>query len=224
MQMNLALGLIRPRPHHLLTPTPHQPHPTQQITNIFARWLGGFISDCANRYAGMKGRIATQFTLVVFEAILLVWFSHAATQAQATGLLLAFSIFVQAANGSCFAIVPYISKMYGGSVYGIVGAGGNVGAIAFTLLFLNQKFKTTADGFRIMGWIVLGCSFFVWLIRPDLLTKDPLDATVDRTLQRVDSAGSMAGGSSDGDEVDVEMAAQKRVAVFEVEGKAEERV
>lgn len=122
------------KPRHFAYTHPQSTHnPTQQITNIFARWLGGFISDCANRYAGMKGRIATQFTLVVFEAILLVWFSHAQSQSQATALLLAFSIFVQAANGSCFAIVPYISKQYGGSVYGLVGAGGNCGAIAFTL-------------------------------------------------------------------------------------------
>lgn len=216
---------------HSPSPFPH--HLKQQITNIFARWLGGFISDCANRYTGMKGRIATQFTLVVFEAILLVWFSHAQTKAQATGLLLAFSIFVQAANGSCFAIVPYISKMYGGSVYGIVGAGGNVGAIVFTLLFLHQKFKTTAEGFRIMGWIVLACSFFVWTIRPDLLTKDPLDITIDGKMQRVGSADSItnAGSPSDsGDEDDVEMAVQqkegKRVSVFELEGeqKVENRV
>ena len=61
----------------------------------------------------MKGRLAVQFSLVIFESILLVWFSHAKSQGEATLLLLAFSIFVQAANGSCFAIVPYIAKQAG---------------------------------------------------------------------------------------------------------------
>jgi hypothetical protein len=116
--------------------------------------------------------------------------------------------------------VPYISKQYGGSVYGLVGAGGNVGAIAFTLLFLNQKFKTTADGFRIMGWIVLGCSFFVWLIRPELLTVDPLDKTVvnddaDKTLPRSGSVNSMAE-SSEEDEMEA-----ARVVGGEAEQKME---
>ncbi len=163
------------------------------------------MSDLANAYAQMKGRLAVQFTLVIFESILLVWFSHAQSQMQATILLLAFSIFVQAANGSCFAIVPYISKQFGGSVYGLVGAGGNVGAICFTFLFLSNKFKTTAEGFRIMGWIVFACSFFVWLIRPDLLTADPLDKTLvretDKTLTRAASLTSL-GASSDEDEVE----------------------
>lgn len=85
-------------------------------------------------------------------------------------------------------------------------------------MFLHNKFKTTADGFRIMGWIVLGCSFFVWLIRPDLLTKDPLDATVDRTLPRNLSVGSMDASSEEGD---VEMAKGKVVQIQAMERKVE---
>lgn len=180
--------------------------PETQITNIVSRWAGGYVSDLANAYAQIKGRIAVQFSLVVTEAILLVWFSHAKNQHEATWLLLAFSFFVQASNGSCFAIVPYISKQNGGSVSGLVGAGGNIGAIVFTLLFLNGKFKSTADGFRIMGWIVLGCSFFVWLIKPELLTRDPLDKSIvseaDRTIQRSSSTGSLAA-SSEEDEIEL---------------------
>jgi len=84
-----------------------------QITNIFARWLGGWLSDMANAYAEMKGRMAVQFTLVIFESIFIIWFSHAKSMKEATLLLLAFSVFVQAANGSCFAITPYITKSAG---------------------------------------------------------------------------------------------------------------
>eukprot|EP00624_Nannochloropsis_granulata_P001413 evm.model.NODE_1688_length_16549_cov_34.402924.4 len=83
------------------------------ITNIFARWLGGWLSDLANSYAEIKGRMTVQFTLVLFESIFIIWFSHARTQTEATLLLLAFSVFVQAANGSCFAITPYIAKSAG---------------------------------------------------------------------------------------------------------------
>lgn len=102
---------------------PHSPLPPSQITNLFARWLGGYISDRANAYAGIKGRIATQFALVLSESILIVWFSHSTSQTEATLLLLAFSVFVQAANGSCFAIVPYVTKQAGACEGGGMGGG-----------------------------------------------------------------------------------------------------
>ena len=77
---------------------------------------------------------------------------------------------------------------------GIVGAGGNVGAIAFTLLFLSNKFSSTAAGFRVMGWVVMACAFAIWAIRPELLNVDPLDATVvsEADLAHVKSVVSLA--------------------------------
>lgn len=66
----------------------------------------------------------------------------------------------------------------GGSVSGLVGAGGNLGAIAFTLVFLSGQFASTAAGFRVMGWVVMAVSSTVWLLRPSLLDVDPLDLTL----------------------------------------------
>jgi MFS transporter, NNP family, nitrate/nitrite transporter len=77
------------------------------ITNIFARGGGGWLSDVFSAPWGMNGRRGVQFALILCEAFFLILFSHANTQASATVLLVIFSIFVQAANGSCFAIVPY---------------------------------------------------------------------------------------------------------------------
>lgn len=54
-----------------------------------------------------------QFVLVLLEGLFLLWFSHATSFASATILLVVFSVFVQAANGSCFAIVPFVSKYKG---------------------------------------------------------------------------------------------------------------
>jgi hypothetical protein len=47
---------------------------------------------------------------------------------------------MQAANGSCFALVPYVSE-HVGSVSGIVGAGGNLGAMCFALMFLFTGYE-----------------------------------------------------------------------------------
>jgi NNP family nitrate/nitrite transporter-like MFS transporter len=53
-------------------------------------------------------------------------------------LLTAFSLAVQMAEGATFAVVPFINKKAIGSISGIVGAGGNVGAF-FAALFLKIK-------------------------------------------------------------------------------------
>lgn len=65
--------------------------------------------------------------------------------------------------------------------------------MAFTLLFLFNKFSSTAAGFRVMGWVVMACAFPVWAIRPELLNIDPLDATIvnDVDLTQVKSAISL---------------------------------
>lgn len=48
---------------------------------------------------------------------------------------------------------------------GIVGAGGNIGAMIFSLLFIFGKFETTAQGYYLMGWAVMLASFTIFFIR-----------------------------------------------------------
>ena len=52
-------------------------------------------------------------------------------------LLFLFSVCVQAAEGLSFGIVPYISRPALGVVSGMVGAGGNGGAVAMLNLFFK---------------------------------------------------------------------------------------
>ena len=52
-------------------------------------------------------------------------------------LLFCFSVCVQAAEGLSFGIVPYISRPALGVVSGMVGAGGNGGAVAMLNLFFK---------------------------------------------------------------------------------------
>jgi len=48
-------------------------------------------------------------------------------------IIVIFSSFVQAAEGSSYGIVPYVNPPVTGSIDGIVGAGGNTGAVCFGL-------------------------------------------------------------------------------------------
>merc|ERR1711943_137548 len=62
---------------------------------------------------------------------------HSGTAPAVVTLLFMFSVCVQAAEGLSFGIVPYISRPALGVVSGMVGAGGNSGAVAM----LNLYFK-----------------------------------------------------------------------------------
>ena len=67
-----------------------------------------------------------------------------------------FSLFVQAAEGTSYGIVPYIDPPATGSIAGIIGAGGNTGAVCFGLGFRQLEYRAA---FMIMGFSILGSSF-----------------------------------------------------------------
>ena len=62
---------------------------------------------------------------------------HSGTAPAVVALLFCFSVCVQAAEGLSFGIVPYISRPALGVVSGMVGAGGNSGAVAMLNLFFK---------------------------------------------------------------------------------------
>jgi NNP family nitrate/nitrite transporter-like MFS transporter len=121
--------------------------------NLFARGLGGVFSDGLNESFGMKGRIVVLTALLLLEGILVVIFSRTDTLAGAVIVLVLFSLFVQAAEGALYGIVPYVDPINMGSVTGIVGAGGNVGAVCFGLMFRNLEYER--------AFLIMGCTIIV---------------------------------------------------------------
>ena len=77
------------------------------------------------------------FCLGVFVMV----FSRAKSLAGAITALMTFSLFVQGAEGSTFGIVPYLNPNVTGTVAGIVGAGGNAGAVIFSILFRQMEYR-----------------------------------------------------------------------------------
>mmetsp|Transcript_21525 Transcript_21525/g.32883 ORF Transcript_21525/g.32883 Transcript_21525/m.32883 type:complete len:481 (+) Transcript_21525:181-1623(+) len=120
--------------------------------NLFARGVGGFWSDYGYVRKGMKGRLQIHFLMLVGEGIMILIFNQTGTLAGSVMVMIVFSLFVQAAEGTTYGIVPYVDRKYVGSVSGIVGAGGNVGATAFGLVFRNLEYETA---FLIMGASIL---------------------------------------------------------------------
>jgi NNP family nitrate/nitrite transporter-like MFS transporter len=123
--------------------------------NLFARGLGGFLSDKLNARYGMRGRHITQFVCLICEGALVLIFANTKSLAGSIIVMIFFSTFVQAAEGSTFGIVPYVDPPSTGSISGIVGAGGNTGAVCFGLAFRQLEAR---DAFIIMGSVIMASS------------------------------------------------------------------
>jgi nitrate/nitrite transporter NarK len=130
-------------------------------TNLFARGIGGFCSDMANAKCGMRGRLWVQACFLVTQGVLIMAFSEAHTLAGSIVTMVLFGLFLQASEGSTFAIVPYVVPEQMGSVAGLVGAGGNVGGVCFTLLFRSFDYQTS---FLYMGAAVSVSALFTLLV------------------------------------------------------------
>ena len=133
------------------------------LMNIFARTTGGIIGDKFGRRGGLKGRVRWLFMALVVEGCALMLFSRMTVLPIAIGTMIVFSLFVQMSEGATFSVVPFINKKALGSVSGIVGAGGNVGAVAAGFL-IRAEHVPYSKALLILGCIVLGCSFFALLV------------------------------------------------------------
>lgn len=128
------------------------------IMNIFGRTLGGYFGDRFGRTWGLSGRVKWLFVTLFFEGIFLMLFAQMEVLAMAIPSLILFSLFVQMSEGATFSVVPFINKRALGSVSGIVGAGGNAGAVAAGFLFKSSAINWPT-AFFILGSLVTVCAF-----------------------------------------------------------------
>lgn len=130
--------------------------------NLFARGLGGFASDIANAKLGMRGRLWIQTIFLVLEGAMVILFSNTWSLAGAIVVMAIFSVLVQAAEGATFGIVPYVHTTATGSIAGVVGAGGNVGGVAFAILCREYDYR---QSFASMGWVIMASAVLTVFIR-----------------------------------------------------------
>ena len=96
---------------------------------LFARALGGWISDKMALRGTLNSRVTLLFILMIGEGLGLLWFARADTIVFAVIAMLVFGLFTHMACGATYALVPFIDRKALGGVAGIIGAGGNVGAV-----------------------------------------------------------------------------------------------
>ena len=134
------------------------------LMNIFARTMGGAFGDLAGVRFGLRGRVLFLGVVLFFEGIALLVFSRMDVLLLAIPAMIVFSIFVQMSEGATFSVVPFVNRRALGPVAGIVGAGGNAGAVAAGFLFRAESLSTP-DAFMFLGGFVVLVSSLVLVVR-----------------------------------------------------------
>jgi NNP family nitrate/nitrite transporter-like MFS transporter len=143
--------------------------------NLFARAVGGWVADrCGNRW-GFSGRVKWLFLALFGEGVFLMLFSQATALTVAIPLMIAMAMFVKMSNGATYAVVPFINQRALGAVGGIVGAGGNVGAVALGFLFKTEAIDWHTALF-LAGAAVTCISFASFAVAAQQVAKTPVVA------------------------------------------------
>lgn len=146
--------------------------------NLFARALGGIVSDKVGSRFGFNGKVNLLTLLLLLEGIGIILFAKAGSLGAAIFLLFFFGLCLKMANGATYSIVPFINPKAVGSVAGIVGAGGNVGAMAIGFLFKGMPYT---DAFFYLGAGVFAVGVIILVYK--LVSKQESNAEVAPALQ-----------------------------------------
>jgi NNP family nitrate/nitrite transporter-like MFS transporter len=141
------------------------------IMNLFARALGGYYSDRIAVRFGLRGRVLLLGGLLVGEGLGLVLFSQMRTLPSAIVAMVLFALFTKMASGGTYAVVPFLNRKALGSVAGIIGAGGNVGAVVAGLLFREDGISMST-AFMWLGLAVTACASLTLLVRFSTETEE----------------------------------------------------
>ncbi len=157
---------------------------TYAFMNLVSRPGGGIISDTLG---SRKWTMAILTGGMGIGYLLMSQVGSNWSLSLAVLLTMACSFFVQAAEGSTFAIVPLIKRRITGQVAGNVGAYGNVGAVAYLtiLLLLTERSETANGGAAVMSAVngsffqVLGIAALIVAFLCAFFLKEPKDSFAD---------------------------------------------
>ncbi len=150
--------------------------------NIFARPVGGIVADKIGKVWGFDGKSMLLAILLLLEGIGLIWFAKSGNIGMAIFMMFFFGLSLKMANGATYSLVPFISPIAVGSVAGIVGAGGNIGAMLIAFMFKAKAVNVTKEvivngvvtsktmidytaAFLLLGYIILGIGIAVFIFR-----------------------------------------------------------
>lgn len=134
------------------------------LLNLYARPLGGVISDLLYSKYGLRGRVIWLLVTAFSQGIAMIGMGFYCNHHPTLGGVLAFIFFIATtgflANGANYGIPAIICPSAIGTVSGLVGAAGNVGGLMYLGIFLAfpgvKKNHTLGRKFWIAGVVNAG--------------------------------------------------------------------
>jgi NNP family nitrate/nitrite transporter-like MFS transporter len=158
------------------------------MMNLFARALGGIVSDRCYAHWGLRGRTLLLAITIALEGMALVAFSQARWLPLGIASMLVTGLFIKMSNGATYSVVPFVNQRALGAVAGIVGAGGNVGAVLAGFLF-KTKSLTWPQALWILGILVFATSSLALLVRfsahDEVSSRDEIGTRLDARMVSV---------------------------------------
>jgi NNP family nitrate/nitrite transporter-like MFS transporter len=155
------------------------------LMNLFARALGGIVSDRCHLRWGLRGRSLLLGLTIGLEGAAFACFSQARWLPLAITAMLVTGLFIKMSNGATYSIVPFVNKRALGAVAGIVGAGGNVGAVLAGFLFKTASL-TWPQALLILGAVVGASSALALTVRfsekDEKSAREEMEARVAATM------------------------------------------
>lgn len=162
------------------------------MMNIFARALGGIVSDRCHKGWGLRGRVLLLGGTIFCEGLALMLFSQMRWLPLAIGTMMLTGLFIKMSNGATYAVVPFVNRKALGAVAGIVGAGGNVGSVLAGFLFKGSMPWTQA--LLCLGAVVTVISVFSVMVRFSEAEEDSAEREIASRL-----SGEMGMAAAMGD-------------------------
>ena len=161
---------------------------------LFARALGGIFSDKIALSKGLDGRTTLLFAFMICEGLGLLMFGRAPTVTLAIVAMAGFGLFTHMACGATYALMPFIDRKALGGVAGIIGAGGNLGAVLAG--FLNKASATPQQCLVYLGYIVAASSICALAVRFSVSHKTGEQRLLDEAIASRRGDPVMAGATS----------------------------
>ncbi|KFY99776.1 hypothetical protein V500_01260 [Pseudogymnoascus sp. VKM F-4518 (FW-2643)] len=138
------------------------------LLNVLFRPLGGIISDLI--YKRTESVWAKKMWLIFLGVaagahLIAIGLLNPKTEATMFGLFVGLAVFMEAANGANFSLVPHVFPAANGIVSGTVGAAGNFGGLIFSIIF-RYNGKHYDRSIWIIGVICIVINMSVFWIRP----------------------------------------------------------